>query len=61
MDPFTFILESFLAYLVSLAAGLRGSSIDAKAQKRLKEELESIGQQHLILAHYRIKLAQAPS
>lgn len=44
MDPVTLlILESFLAYLICLAAGLRNSDIVDKAQMRLDQELESIG------------------
>jgi tetratricopeptide (TPR) repeat protein len=45
MDPGTvFILESILAYLISMAAGLTTSTIGDKAQQRLKSDLESISQ-----------------
>jgi tetratricopeptide (TPR) repeat protein len=45
MDPGTlFILESILAYLISMAAGLSTSTIGEKAQRRLKRDLETISQ-----------------
>ena len=45
MDPFLFITESVLAYLISLAAGLRGSAIEKNAQKKIEADLQSISRQ----------------
>jgi histidinol phosphatase-like enzyme len=63
MDPAAlFILESFLAYLISMAAGLRTSAICDKAQRRLRRDLESIShkiQDFLIQKHLRTDSASS--
>jgi tetratricopeptide (TPR) repeat protein len=41
----TLLLESFLSYLINLAAGLRLSAIDAKAKNELERDLATFSQQ----------------
>lgn len=44
MDPLLSLTESLLAYLISLAAGLRGSAISEVGQKNIEKELKNISQ-----------------
>jgi hypothetical protein len=43
VEPFLFLAESLLAYLISLAAGLRSDAIATAAQKKLEGDIKAFG------------------